>query len=127
MGRRVIEILADSANNWNDSPMETARDEVTAFGRTIDRLARSAAAARDGRSAMIRTRPSGAGDRRARHIRYHGRKSRDLVDARGKLILEIVGDAARPRLTGALMSGQERQYSRTEELMSRCPSTDEPS
>jgi len=53
MGRRVIEILADSANNRNDSPMETARDEVTAVGITIDRLACSAAAARDGRSAMI--------------------------------------------------------------------------
>ena len=37
MGRRVIEILADS--NRNDSPMETARDEVTAVGITIDRLA----------------------------------------------------------------------------------------
>jgi hypothetical protein len=48
MGRRVIEILADSANNWNDSPMETARDEVTAVGITIDRLACSAAA-RSGR------------------------------------------------------------------------------
>jgi hypothetical protein len=53
MGRRVIEILADSASNRNDSPMETARDEVTAVGITIDRLACSAAAARDGRSAMI--------------------------------------------------------------------------
>ena len=50
-----------------------------------------------------------------------------FVDARGKLILEIAGDAARPRLTGALVSGREGQYSRTEELMSRCPSTDEPS
>src|SRR4029077_3584042 len=76
MGRRVIEILADSTNNRNNSPMETARDEVTAVGITIDRLACSAAAARDGRSAMIRTRPSGAGDRRARRLRHHGRKSR---------------------------------------------------
>jgi hypothetical protein len=32
MGRRVIEILADSANNRNDSPMETAGDEVTSSG-----------------------------------------------------------------------------------------------
>ena len=39
MGRRVIEIFADSANNRNNSPMETARDEVTAVGITIDRLA----------------------------------------------------------------------------------------
>jgi hypothetical protein len=34
MDRRVIEILADSANNRHDSPMETARDEVTAAGIT---------------------------------------------------------------------------------------------
>jgi hypothetical protein len=28
-----------------------------------------------------------------------------LIDARRKVILEIAGDAARPRLTGALMFG----------------------
>ena len=29
-----------------------------------------------------------------------------MIDARRKLILEIVGDAARPRMTGALMPGR---------------------
>jgi choline dehydrogenase-like flavoprotein len=42
-------------------------------------------------------------------------------------LLDHNGGAARPRLTSAFMSGRERRYSRTEELMSRCPSTDEPS
>jgi hypothetical protein len=33
-----------------------------------------------------------------------------LIDARCKVIFVIAGDAVRPRLTGALMSGRERQF-----------------
>jgi hypothetical protein len=73
MGRRVIEILADSANNWNASPMETERDEVTAVGITIDGPGR-ALPLREGRVLIIADRPS-----------------------RAALILDIAGDAARSR------------------------------
>ena len=37
--RRVIDISADSANNWNGPPIETARDTVVAAGITINGLA----------------------------------------------------------------------------------------
>jgi Protein of unknown function (DUF1194) len=37
--RRVIDLSADSANNWNGPPIETARDAVVAGGITINGLA----------------------------------------------------------------------------------------
>lgn len=37
--RRVIDISADSANNWNGPPIESARDQVVAAGITINGLA----------------------------------------------------------------------------------------
>ncbi|HUF55678.1 MAG TPA: DUF1194 domain-containing protein [Thermohalobaculum sp.] len=37
--RRVIDISADSANNWNGPPIEDARDAVVAAGITINGLA----------------------------------------------------------------------------------------
>ena len=37
--RRVIDFSADSANNWNGPPIETARDEVLAAGIVINGLA----------------------------------------------------------------------------------------
>jgi len=37
--RRVIDLSADSANNWNGPPIEDARDEVVAAGITINGLA----------------------------------------------------------------------------------------
>ncbi len=37
--RRVIDLSADSANNWNGPPIEDARDQVVAAGITINGLA----------------------------------------------------------------------------------------
>lgn len=37
--RQVIDLSADSANNWNGPPIETARDEVVAAGIVINGLA----------------------------------------------------------------------------------------
>lgn len=37
--RGIIDLSADSANNWNGPPIETARDEVLAAGITINGLA----------------------------------------------------------------------------------------
>ncbi|MCC3305852.1 DUF1194 domain-containing protein [Sneathiella sp. HT1-7] len=38
-GKSLIDIFADSANNWDGSPIELARQEVIAAGITINGLA----------------------------------------------------------------------------------------
>ena len=58
--RSVIDLSADSANNWNGPSIPDARDEVLAAGITINGLTRCCAgAAVANQSAMILKRPSG--------------------------------------------------------------------